>query len=137
MPCVLPVCCSRLVVRHSSTLRQAACSVSQPAAPCCKANSCSTLVEILTLLVQRAWPPFSLPWPTAFNMACHALAHRDSVQSSDALQVHELRPEMLADARARLVSGLKRYFHQKRIEGLLSSTVSAPNVTAASRPCTP
>eukprot|EP00891_Asterochloris_glomerata_P006187 jgi/Astpho2/6187/Aster-x0275 len=37
-------------------------------------------------------------------------------------EVHELRPEMLADARARLVSGLKRYFHQKRIEGLLSST---------------
>ena len=47
-------------------------------------------------------------------------------------QVHELRPEMLADARARLVSGLKRYFHQKRIEGLLSSTVSAVMLTAAS-----
>lgn len=39
---------------------------------------------------------------------------------------------MLADARARLVSGLKRYFHQKRIEGLLSSTVSAVMLTAAS-----
>ena len=41
-------------------------------------------------------------------------------------QVNELGPELLADARARLVSGLKRYFHAKHLEGLLSSQVYLP-----------
>lgn len=48
-----------------------------------------------------------------------------SRQYPHAMQMHELRPELLADARARLVSGLKRYFHQKHVEGLLSSKVSS------------
>ena len=74
----------------------------------------------------------SLPWPLSVNLSCHAWTHGDVVHRSNVLQVHELRPEMLADARARLVSGLKRYFHQKRIEGLLSSTVSGCMLTAAS-----
>ena len=37
------------------------------------------------------------------------------------LQVRELGPELLADARSRLLTGLKRYFHSKRLEGLLSA----------------
>ena len=39
------------------------------------------------------------------------------------LQIHELGPELLADARSRLIAGLKRYFHAKRLEGLLSAKV--------------
>ena len=34
-----------------------------------------------------------------------------------------LRPDELAEARVRLAVGLKRYFHGKRMEGLLSSRV--------------
>lgn len=40
-------------------------------------------------------------------------------------QVHELGPELLADARSRLIAGLKRYFHAKRLEGLLSAKVGS------------
>jgi len=39
------------------------------------------------------------------------------------VQIHELGPELLADARSRLIAGLKRYFHAKRLEGLLSAKV--------------
>ena len=38
-----------------------------------------------------------------------------------------LRPDELAEARVRLAVGLKRYFHGKRMEGLLSSRVRAPH----------
>ena len=37
----------------------------------------------------------------------------------------QLTAEELADARCRLAAGLKRYFHGKRTQGLLSSQVSA------------
>ncbi len=40
------------------------------------------------------------------------------------VQIHELGPELLADARSRLIAGLKRYFHAKRLEGLLSAKVT-------------
>ena len=40
------------------------------------------------------------------------------------VQVRELGPELLADARSRLIAGLKRYFHAKRLEGLLSAKVT-------------
>ena len=41
------------------------------------------------------------------------------------MQGHQvpLTPDELAEARVRLVVGLKRYFHGKRMEGLLSSRV--------------
>lgn len=51
-------------------------------------------------------------------------ASRCCCQSRLLLQVHELGPELLADARSRLIAGLKRYFHAKRVEGLLSNKVS-------------
>lgn len=35
--------------------------------------------------------------------------------------MERLRAEMVAETRVRIVSGLKRYFHGKRHEGLLSS----------------
>jgi hypothetical protein len=35
--------------------------------------------------------------------------------------VERLREEMLAEHRMRLLSGLRRYFHRKRHEGLLSA----------------
>ena len=51
-------------------------------------------------------------------------APRCCCQSRLLLQIHELGPELLADARSRLIAGLKRYFHAKRVEGLLSNKVS-------------
>ena len=44
------------------------------------------------------------------------------------LQVRELGPELLADARSRLLTGLKRYFHSKRLEGLLSAQASPSDI---------
>ena len=38
-----------------------------------------------------------------------------------------LTPDELSEARVRLVVGLKRYFHGKRMEGLLSSRVQLPS----------
>ena len=105
--------------------------------PVAKLIPVSKIPKYLSLIMWRAPTSPSSAWLTSFMMLRHALVHRNSKKSSGALQVHELRPEMLADARARLVSGLKRYFHQKRIEGLLSSTVSAVFLTAAGRLCMP
>ena len=42
--------------------------------------------------------------------------------------IEHLNPSELVEARVRLVVGLKRYFHGKRLEGLLSSAVCFPDL---------